>query len=74
MASIPRIDLEVSELSTIQGIVPSLKNMPTIGCRFADRCPSVKPECSTVTPQLSQIGEGHEVACLLYEGSILEKV
>lgn len=74
MASIPRIDLEVSELTTIQGIVPSLKNMPTIGCRFADRCPSVKPECSTVTPQLSQIGEGHEVACLLYEGSILEKV
>jgi len=74
MASIPRIDLEVSELSTIQGIVPSLKNMPTIGCRFADRCPSVKPECSTITPQLSQIGEGHEVACLLYEGSILEKV
>ena len=74
IASIPRIDLEVSELSTIQGIVPSLKNMPTIGCRFADRCPSVKPECSTVTPQLSQIGEGHEVACLLYEGSILEKV
>lgn len=74
IASIPRIDLEVSELSTIQGIVPSLKNMPTIGCRFADRCPSVKPECSTITPQLSQIGEGHEVACLLYEGSILEKV
>ncbi|MFJ7667849.1 ABC transporter ATP-binding protein [Lysinibacillus sp. NPDC097195] len=74
MASIPRIDLEVSELTTIQGIVPSLKNMPTIGCRFADRCPSVKPECSTITPQLSQIGEGHEVACLLYEGSILEKV
>ncbi|MFJ7648062.1 ABC transporter ATP-binding protein [Lysinibacillus sp. NPDC097279] len=74
MASIPRIDIEVSELTTIQGIVPSLKNMPTVGCRFADRCPSVKPECSTVTPQLVHIGEGHEVSCLLYEGSILEKV
>ncbi|QPQ37001.1 ABC transporter ATP-binding protein [Lysinibacillus sp. JNUCC-52] len=74
MASIPRIDIEVSELTTIQGIVPSLKNMPTVGCRFADRCPSVKPECSTVTPQLVNIGEGHEVSCLLYEGSILEKV
>ncbi|MFJ5765243.1 ABC transporter ATP-binding protein [Lysinibacillus sp. NPDC093210] len=74
MASIPRIDIEVSELTTIQGIVPSLKNMPTVGCRFADRCPSVKPECSTVTPQLVQIGDGHEVSCLLYEGSILEKV
>ncbi|MFJ7838241.1 ABC transporter ATP-binding protein [Lysinibacillus sphaericus] len=68
MASIPRIDLEVSELTTIQGIVPSLKNMPTFGCRFADRCPSVKPECSTVTPQLAQMADGHEVSCLLYEG------
>ncbi len=68
MASIPRIDEEVEKLTTIQGIVPSLKNMPPqIGCRFVDRCPSAMPDCSKVTPQLSFIGEGHEVSCLLYE-------
>lgn len=67
MASIPRIDEEVEKLTTIQGIVPSLKNMPQIGCRFVDRCPSAMPDCSKVTPQLSFIGEGHEVSCLLYE-------
>lgn len=69
MASIPRIDKEVEELATIQGIVPSLKNMPQIGCRFVDRCPSAKSECSAVTPQLETIDLEHEVACLLYKSS-----
>lgn len=69
MASIPRIDQEVEALATIQGIVPSLKNMPQIGCRFVDRCPSAKSECSTVTPQLETIDLEHEVACLLYKSS-----
>ncbi|KOS69543.1 peptide ABC transporter ATP-binding protein [Lysinibacillus contaminans] len=68
MASIPRIDVEVNELTTIQGIVPSLKNMPKSGCRFVERCPSAKPECSTVTPLLANVGYEHEVSCLLYEG------
>ncbi len=68
MASIPRMDEEVAELTTIQGIVPSLKNMPKSGCRFVERCPSAKAECSTVTPQLANIGHEHEVSCLLYEG------
>ncbi|WP_342442661.1 ABC transporter ATP-binding protein [Lysinibacillus sp. FSL K6-0057] len=67
MASIPRIDEEVEKLTTIQGIVPSLKNMPQIGCRFVDRCPSAMPDCRNVTPQLSFIDQGHEVSCLLYE-------
>lgn len=67
MASIPRIDDEVEKLTTIQGIVPSLKNMPQIGCRFVDRCPSAMPDCRNVTPQLSFIDQGHEVSCLLYE-------
>ncbi|MGR7908737.1 ABC transporter ATP-binding protein [Lysinibacillus capsici] len=67
MASIPRIDEKVEKLTTIQGIVPSLKNMPQIGCRFVDRCPSAMPDCSKVTPQLSFIDDGHEVSCLLYE-------
>ncbi|MGE7948217.1 ABC transporter ATP-binding protein [Lysinibacillus sp. NPDC093688] len=69
MASIPRIDIEVNELTTIKGIVPSLKNMPQLGCRFVDRCPSALPECSKVMPQLVNVGDNHEVSCLLFEGS-----
>ncbi|MEY9978419.1 ABC transporter ATP-binding protein [Lysinibacillus sp. RC79] len=68
MASIPRIDTEVNELATIKGIVPSLKNMPQVGCRFIDRCPSAMPECSNVTPQLTFVDDNHEVSCLLFEG------
>ncbi|TQR38364.1 ABC transporter ATP-binding protein [Lysinibacillus sphaericus] len=68
MASIPRIDTEVNELATIKGIVPSLKNMPQVGCRFVDRCPSAMFECSNVTPQLTFVDDNHEVSCLLFEG------
>jgi len=73
MASIPRIDVEVDELSTIKGIVPSLKNKPQVGCRFVDRCPSAMSECSKITPQLAFIGDQHEVSCLLYEGCSTRK-
>ncbi|MCX8047204.1 ABC transporter ATP-binding protein [Anoxybacillus gonensis] len=65
--SIPRIDEEVSSLSTIDGIVPSLTQMPKKGCRFVDRCPKAMRECREVTPTLSSYTTGHDVACLLYE-------
>lgn len=69
MGAIPKMDEEVEKLSTIKGIVPSLKNMPKTGCKFAARCPKAMTECLTVTPQLAENEEGHEVACLLYETS-----
>lgn len=37
------------------------------GCVFYPRCPLAKPECRTVKPKLTNIGEKHHVACLLYE-------
>lgn len=69
MGAIPKMDEEVETLSTIEGIVPSLKNMPQVGCRFANRCPKAMPECKTITPQLAETEAGHEVSCLLYETS-----
>ncbi|MET3698364.1 ABC transporter ATP-binding protein [Bacillus oleivorans] len=69
MGAIPKLDEEVEELATIQGIVPSLKNMPRVGCKFAHRCPKAMPECTLVTPQLAETNAGHEVSCLLYETS-----
>ncbi|KAA0546506.1 ABC transporter ATP-binding protein [Bacillus sp. BGMRC 2118] len=69
MGAIPRMDEEVEELSTIKGIVPSLVNMPEIGCRFADRCPQATADCRKVSPILAEVEAGHEVACLLYEVS-----
>ncbi|WP_066071141.1 ABC transporter ATP-binding protein [Neobacillus soli] len=69
MGAIPKMDETEERLSSIQGIVPSLTNMPKSGCRFAHRCPKAMPECFTITPKLEDVEQGHEVACLLFETS-----
>jgi peptide/nickel transport system ATP-binding protein len=60
-----------ARLHTIEGMVPDLRNLPP-GCRFADRCPMVIPECGAKEPDLlpvppsspSQGGEGDPVVHL----------
>ena len=69
LGAIPKMDGQDERLSSIKGIVPSLINMPKVGCRFANRCPEAMPECTTNTPLLEEVEHGHEVACLLYETS-----
>ncbi|MEM9621641.1 MAG: ABC transporter ATP-binding protein [Pseudomonadota bacterium] len=54
--------------TTISGEIPSPVNIPA-GCRFANRCPKVMPECHKVTPQLMPVDNGDRlVACHLYHG------
>ncbi|MGK7378629.1 ABC transporter ATP-binding protein [Planococcus sp. 1R117A] len=69
MKAIPKMDEDVEKLATIEGLVPSITNMPQVGCRFSNRCPKAMPECMTVTPQLREVAPGHEAACLLYDES-----
>ncbi|MCM3114294.1 ABC transporter ATP-binding protein [Neobacillus sp. MER 74] len=69
LGAIPKMDGQNERLSSIKGIVPSLINMPKVGCRFANRCPKAMPECTTNTPLLEEVEHGQEVACLLYETS-----
>ncbi|MEH7884427.1 ABC transporter ATP-binding protein [Bacillus sp. JJ1609] len=70
MGAIPKMDEDKEELSSIKGIVPSLKNMPATGCRFANRCPKAMQECTSITPLLGEVETGHDVACILYEASM----
>ena len=63
-ASIPRLDNDVDRLKTIEGTVPSLRNMPKEGCRFADRCSHCIDKCRTEHPQLRMIGN-RKVRCHL---------
>nr|WP_309101320.1 ABC transporter ATP-binding protein [Fredinandcohnia onubensis] len=73
--SIPKMEEEEETLGSIEGIVPSLKNMPEVGCRFAERCPVATDECKRITPELAEVESGHEVSCLLYKTSYpLEEV
>ncbi|MFC0016013.1 MULTISPECIES: ABC transporter ATP-binding protein [Allobacillus] len=67
--SIPKMGVKQDRLGSIPGIVPSLKNMPRVGCKFADRCPRAMPECTTITPLLGEVKDGHEVSCILYDES-----
>ncbi|TWT27973.1 ABC transporter ATP-binding protein [Planomicrobium sp. CPCC 101110] len=69
MKAIPKMDEDVEKLATIDGLVPSITNMPQVGCRFSNRCPKAMPECMTITPQLGEVAAGHEAACLLYDSS-----
>ena len=65
--SIPRIDMAATHkvrLEAIAGTVPKLID-PQPGCRFADRCRYVMPECRAATPPLVQAAPGHKVACIL---------
>lgn len=64
LASIPKIN-DDGRLHTIEGTVPSLKNMPK-GCRFCDRCPFAENRCREENPPLYFVG-AHKVRCFRYE-------
>ena len=68
LSSAPRLDPDVrSERIILEGEVPSPIDPPT-GCAFHPRCPYRMDRCSRETPQLTQVGPGHQAACFLTEG------
>jgi len=68
--SIPRLDIETERLDPIKGMMPDPANLPQ-GCAFCERCPNAIEECKTQRPKLTDIGDGHMVACFnpLKEGA-----
>jgi len=61
--SIPSALQEESRLKTIQGMVPSLKNLPRTGCRFAERIPWISDAAHEENPTYHEIEPGHYVLC-----------
>jgi peptide/nickel transport system ATP-binding protein len=57
----PRAPLSIGA-ETDRGEPPRVID-PVPGCRFRWRCPLAIEECSTVTPELSELGPDHEAAC-----------
>src|SRR5512138_2266278 len=58
LESIPRVDLKGQELNAINGLPPSLVNIP-VGCSFNPRCRYARAECHTsAPPPLYQVGSG----------------
>jgi peptide/nickel transport system ATP-binding protein len=56
------LDGEMTRLTEIQGLVPSLKQRIQ-GCVFAGRCPIATELCRVVAPALEAKAPGHAVAC-----------
>jgi len=65
--SIPTVKEEKSRLHVIQGIVPSLQNLPRKGCRFAARTPWISPSVHEDDPKLHEVTPGHFVRCTCYK-------
>jgi peptide/nickel transport system permease protein len=50
-------------LPAIAGTVPAPGHWPS-GCRFADRCRYVTPECTVAEPALADTAPGHRARCI----------
>ena len=67
LSSIPRRGSSGSKLSTIQGAVPTLTNLPREGCRFAHRIPWIDQSYHEQQPQLREVSPNHWVRCSCYQ-------
>jgi oligopeptide/dipeptide ABC transporter ATP-binding protein len=68
MKSIPKIDRPRptnKKLPTIQGVVPSLYELP-VGCSFNNRCPVSLKMCQKKSPSLLESNSDHLVRCWRY--------
>ena len=65
--SIPQMDADDEDLYVIQGMVPSLKNLPRQGCRFKARIPWISEEEHEENPTMHEVSPGHLVRCTCYK-------
>ncbi len=64
MDSIPKMEVKVDRLYSIEGQPPDLANLPS-GCSFASRCSQAMEICEKEPPRESVVGDGHKVSCWL---------
>jgi peptide/nickel transport system ATP-binding protein/oligopeptide transport system ATP-binding protein len=69
LASVPVANPKLKRLTPlVDGDVPSPVNPPS-GCAFHTRCRFAIERCKSERPMLRNAGPGHQVACLLNEGT-----
>jgi peptide/nickel transport system ATP-binding protein len=66
LSSTPSITGPRRKLAPLVGEPPDLTHPPS-GCRFHPRCPFATDKCSSVEPQMEDLGDGHQVACWNHE-------
>ncbi|WP_097072358.1 ABC transporter ATP-binding protein [Ureibacillus xyleni] len=65
--SIPQMYSSSDRLNVIQGMVPSLTNLPRNGCRFASRIPWIRKEAHEKNPHLHEVAPNHFVRCTCWK-------
>ena len=65
--SLPKLDSTEARLRPIKGLMPDPTNLPP-GCRFSERCPGSKDQCSTLSPDVVEVAPGHHVKCFIAGG------
>lgn len=68
---VPEQGLRDVKLTAIPGVPPNLKKPPT-GCRFAERCKYVRPECKVHSIPLHAVGGGRTYRCIFSENELRE--
>jgi len=67
LASIPNVGENLGRLNAIKGVVPTLREMPRTGCRFAARIPWIPKYFHEETPTFHEVEPNHFVLCRCYE-------
>ncbi len=68
IASVPKMNVLVEQLHTIEGQPPEFSDMPE-GCRFAPRCAFADDRCRATYPPTYTIGSEHTANCWKLEES-----
>jgi peptide/nickel transport system ATP-binding protein len=63
---VPESGLRDVKLTAIPGVPPNLKNPPS-GCRFAERCKYVQPECRSHSIDFRELENGRGYRCIFPE-------
>ncbi len=66
---VPEQGLRNVKLTAIPGVPPNLKKPPT-GCRFAERCKYVQPECRLGSVQMNELEDGRAYRCIFSENEL----
>lgn len=67
LQSVPQSDSVGADLHVIRGMVPSLKNLPREGCRFASRIPWIPESQHEKSPALHKLANDHYVRCTCWK-------
>jgi peptide/nickel transport system ATP-binding protein len=63
---VPERGLREAKLTAIPGVPPNLKK-PPLGCRFAERCKFVQPQCERLNVGLRELAGGRAYRCIFSE-------